>query len=80
MMIFGVGTNPSDVSFDTGNSKEIMTDSHITERHTLELRGSIQPELLNMTPYEPQAYDSPQNYQLYSPKQLQGFECFIEDR
>ena len=31
---FGDGTNPSDVSIDTTNSKEIMTGSHITEQHT----------------------------------------------
>ena len=55
------------MSIDTANSKEIMAGSHITEHYTLEFRRSVQPELLSMTPYKPQAYDSPQNYQLDSP-------------
>ena len=60
------GTNPSDASIDTTNSKQIMTGSHITEQHTFEFRGYVQPELLNMTPYEPQVCDLPRNYELDS--------------
>ena len=59
---FGSRTNPTDVSIDTTNSKDIMAGSHITEHHTVEFQGSVQPELLNMTLYEPQGYDLPQNY------------------
>ena len=43
-----------------------MAGSHITEQHTFKFLGSVQPELLNMTSYEPQADDSPQNYELDS--------------
>ena len=63
-------TNQSDMSIETPNSKEIMTGNHITEHHTLKFRGSVQPELINMTPYTPQAYISPQHYQLDSPNNL----------
>ena len=31
---FGGGSNLSDVSIDTANSKEVMASSHITEEHT----------------------------------------------
>ena len=41
-----------------------MTGSHNTEQHTFEFQGSVQTELLSMTPCEPQACDSPQNYEL----------------
>ena len=58
------GTNPSDVSIDTANSKEVMAGSHITEQHTFKFRGSVQPELLNMTSYKPHVDDSTQNYEL----------------
>ena len=34
MIIFGGETNPSDVSFDTANSKKIMIGSHINKQHT----------------------------------------------
>jgi len=67
---FWDGTNPSDVSIDTANREEIMAGSHITEQHTLEYQGSVQPELLNMTSYKPLAYELPQNYQLDSPNNL----------
>ena len=63
---FGAGTNPSDMSIDTANSEEVMTDSRITEQHTFECRGSVQPKLLNITPYKPQACDSSQKYELDS--------------
>ena len=55
-------TNPNDVSIDTENSKEIIEGGIITEQHTFKVQEHIQPELLNMTPYKPQAYDSPQNH------------------
>ena len=58
------GTNPSDVSIDTANSKEVMTGSHITEQHIFKFRGTVQPELLNMTSHKPYADDLPQNYEL----------------
>ena len=41
-----------------------MTGSHITEQHKFESLGSVQPELLNLTPYKPQVYVLHQNYQL----------------
>ena len=57
-------TNPSDVSIDTMNSKEIMAGSHITEQHTHKYQGPVLSELLNVAPNKPQAYDLPQNHQL----------------
>ena len=54
------------MSFDTANSEEVIAGSHITEQHTFEIRGSVQPELLNMTPYKPHTGDSPQNYEFDS--------------
>ena len=50
-------TNPSDVSIDIANSEEVMAGSHIIEQHTFKFRGSVQPELLNMTPYEAHTCD-----------------------
>ena len=58
------GTNPSDVSIDTANSKEVMVGSYITEQHTFKFQRSVQPELPNMTSYKPQADDLPHNYEL----------------
>ena len=52
------------MSIDPANSKEVMTGSHIMEQHTFKFRGSVQPELLNMTSYKPHANDLPQNYKL----------------
>ena len=60
------GTNLSDVFIDTTNSKEVMVSSCITEQDTFEFQGSIQPELLNMTPYKPHVCHLPQNYGLDS--------------
>ena len=68
MMIFGGGTNQNDVSIDTVYSKEIIAGTHITEHLTFESQGPVPPELLSMTPNEPQAYDLSQNYQLDSLK------------
>ena len=58
------GINPSEVSIDTANSEEVMTGSHITEQHIFDFRGSVQPELLNMTPYKPPVCDLSQKYEL----------------
>ena len=58
------GTNPSNVSIDTANSKEVMAGSHIREQYTFKFRGSVQPKLLNMTSYKPHADDLSQNYDL----------------
>ena len=63
---FWGGTNPSDVSIDIANSEEVMTGSCITEQRIFKFQGSVQPELLNMTPYKPHAYDLPQSYELDS--------------
>ena len=41
-----------------------MASGQVTKQHTFKFRGSVQPELLNMIPYKPQAYDLPQDYQL----------------
>ena len=49
-----------------------MAGSHITEQHTFKFWGSVQPELLNMTPYKPHTYDSPQNYELDSLNNFKG--------
>ena len=65
-MIFGGGTNPSDVSIDTINSKKMIAGSHITELHTYKCEELVPPGLLNVVPNEPQVYDSTQNYQLDS--------------
>ena len=70
-------TNPSDVSIDTVNSKKIMADIHITEQHSFEFQGFIQPELLNMTPYKPQAYDFSQNFQLNSPNNFKDLNILL---
>ena len=47
-----------------------MAGSHITEQHIAKSQGFVQLELLNMTPYKPQAYDLHQNYELDSLKNL----------
>ena len=59
-------TNPSDMSIDIENSKEMMAGSHITELHTQECEEPIPPKLLNVVSNEPQTYDLAQNYQLNS--------------
>ena len=59
-------TNPSDISIDTANNKEMMTGSHIMELHTHKYEEPVSPELLNVVPSKPQTYDSAQNYQLDS--------------
>ena len=61
---FWGSTNPSDVSIGTTNSDEIMAESHITELHTHKCEEPVPPELLNVIPNEPQAYDLAQNYHL----------------
>ena len=43
---FWGNNNPGDVSIDTGNSKEMMTGSHITELHN-ECEELVPPESLN---------------------------------
>ena len=58
------GTNPCDVSVNTANSKEVMAGSHIMEQHTVKFRGSIQPEILNVTLYKPRKDDLSWNYDL----------------
>ena len=63
---FWGGFNPSDMSIDTVNSKEITTGSHITKQSTYKYQRPVLPELLNVAPKEPQTYDLPQNYQLDS--------------
>ena len=50
---FQGNTNPSDVSIDTVNSKEMMTGSHITKQHTCKYQGPDQPELLDVASKEP---------------------------
>ena len=52
------------------NSKEIIVGSHNTKQHTHKYQGFVPPELLNVTPNKPQAYDLPQNYQLDSPNKF----------
>ena len=47
-----------------------MVGSHITKQPTLVYQGPIPSELLDITSNEPQAYDSPQNYQLDSPNKF----------
>ena len=71
---FQGGTIPSDVSIYTANREEIMTGSHITEQHTLEYQGPVPPELLNITPNKPPAYDSPRNNQLDSPNNFKDLD------
>ena len=40
-------TNPTDVSFDTTNRGEMMTESHTTELNTHKHKEPVTPELLN---------------------------------
>ena len=61
---FGGGTNPSDMSIDTANSKEMMVGSHIKELHTHKCENLVPSEFLNVVPNEPQAYILVQNHQL----------------
>ena len=58
------GTNLSDISIDTTNSKEMMTGSHITELHTHKYEKPVPPELLNKVPNVPQVYHLAQKCQL----------------
>ena len=55
-----------------------MAGNHITEQHIHEYQGPVQPELLNMTPYEPQAYYLPQNYQLDSPNNFKVLNILLK--
>ena len=57
-------TNPSDVSIDTTNSKEMMVGSYITELHTHKYEEPGSPELLNKVPNVPEVCDAVQKYQL----------------
>ena len=61
---FWGGTNPSDVSIDTTNSKEMMAGSHISELHTNEYEEPVPPELLNKVPNVPEVCDAVQKCQL----------------
>ena len=63
---FWGNANPSDVSIDTMNSKEMMAGSNITKLHTHKYEESVPPELLNKVPNVPQSYDPAQKYQVYS--------------
>ena len=44
---FWGNTNPTDVSIDTANNKEMMTESHITEFHTSKQEEPVTTKLLN---------------------------------
>ena len=59
MTIFGVV-----LTIDKTNSKEMIAGSHIMEFYTHECEEPVPPELLNVVPDKPQAYDLFQNYQL----------------
>ena len=73
---FWDGTNPGDVSIDTENSREMMVESHIAEQHTHRYQGPVPPELSNVAPNKPQAYDSPQNYHLDSSNKFKDLNIF----
>ena len=66
MMIFGDGTNPSDVSIDTTNSEEMMAGNYITELHTHKYKEPVPSELLNKVPNVPEVCDVVQKCQLDS--------------
>ena len=57
---FWGNTNPSDVSIDTANNKEMMTGSHITElhKHKHKHKGLVPPELLNKVTNVPEVCDT----------------------
>ena len=54
---FWGGTNPSDVSIDTTNSKEMMAGNHITELHTHKYEEPIPLKLLYKVPNLSQVCD-----------------------
>ena len=56
---FWGGTNPSDVSIDTANSRKMMAGSHIKEQHTHKYEEPVPPELLNAVSNEPQTEHTP---------------------
>ena len=60
---FGGGTNPSDVSINTANSKKVTMGSHIMEQHTFKYQEYVQPELLSMTSYKLHKNYLPHNYE-----------------
>ena len=64
---FWGGTNPSDVSIDTTNSKEMMTGSHIRELHTYKYKEPVSPKLLNKVPNVLEVCDAVQKCQLDPP-------------
>ena len=57
---FRGGTNPSDMSTDRKNSKEMMAGSHVIELHTHTNEYPVPPELLNKVPNVPEVCDSAQ--------------------
>ena len=67
---FWGNTNPTDVSVDTTNSKEMMVGSHITElhththththKHTHKHNEPVPPELLNKVLNVPEVCDAVQ--------------------
>ena len=61
---FWGGTNPSDVSIDTMNSKEMMAGSNITELHTHKYKEPVPPKLLNKVPNVSEMCDAIQKCQL----------------
>ena len=61
---FWGNTNPTDVSIDTANSKEMMAGSHTTKLHTQEHDETVPPELLNQVTNIPEVIDVVQKCQL----------------
>ena len=55
--IFWGNINPSDVSINTRNNKEMMAGSHITELHTNKYKEPVPSELPNKVPIVPKVYD-----------------------
>ena len=61
---FWDNTNPTDVSIDTMNSKEMMVGRHITKLHTNKHEEPVPPELLNKVLNVPEVCDAVQKCQL----------------
>ena len=61
---FWGSTNPTDVSIDTTNSKEMMAGSHITELHIHKYEEPVPLKLFNKVPNVPEVCDVVQKYQL----------------
>ena len=61
---FWGNTNPTDVSIDTTNSREMMVESHITELYTHKHKDPVPSKLFNKVPNMLEVCDAVQKCQL----------------